>query len=200
MKMFVFAMIVLMAVLMFFAAGCGMLERPYVGNAGYVLINQPDSKATAVIGSNNTQANAIHSPLGEAARGEDGQQKAQENAEGKSAVGGGLFVNNNVGDRSADIDATSSLEKLSKVSESNVSQNTGRDQSPASSSTTSTSSKQKTTEVDVSTPVSVSQAGASSTVGAKGVKEAAESKDAAEKAGGIVEKAKDAVEEAVKSE
>ncbi len=183
-----------MAVVLF--VGCGMLERPYVGNAGYVLINQPESKATAVIGSNNTQANAIHSPLGDV-EGKAGaeQQKAQENAEGKLATGSGLFVNNNIGDRSADIDATSSLEKLNKVSESNVSQNTGRDQSPASSSTTSTSSKQKTTEVDVSTPVSVSQAGASSTVGAKGVKDATENKT-----GGIVEKAKDAVEEAVKSE
>jgi len=186
-----------MAVVLF--VGCSLLERPYVGNAGYVLINQPDSKATAVIGSNNTQANAIHSPLNEG--GMEQPEKAEADGTGRIAKASGLFVNNNVGDRSADIDATSSLEKLSKVSESNVSQNTGRDQSPASSSTTFTSSKQKTTEVDVSTPVSVSQAGASSTVGAKASKkDAGDAKDAAEKTGGIVEKAKDAVEEAVKSE
>ena len=189
-------MFALMAVLAVFVAGCGLLERPYVGNAGYVLINQPDSKATAVIGSNNTQANAIHSPLNEG--GMEQPEKAEADGAGRIAKASGLFVNNNVGDRSADIDATSSLEKLSRVSESNVSQNTGRDQSPASSSTTSTSSKQKTTEVDVSTPVSVSQAGASSSVGAKGVKETR--KDAGDGGEGIVEKAKDAVEDAVKSE
>ena len=163
-------------------AGCFL--RPAVGYAGYAIINNPDSRSTLVIGSNNTQANAVHSPLG--ASGESqacgcGKENcpACTQEEGKPACGcggcqagsgravadgkenrayaGGLFVNNTVGNRSADIDATSSLEKLSRVRESTVGQNTGRDQSPVNAETTPTYTTDRRTSITV--PLSASQNG-----------------------------------------
>ena len=136
----------------FFLAGC--LFKPAV-YAGYAIINNPDCRSTLVIGSNNTQANAVHSPLGDITDG--GEAGAEADAQAGKAKSGGLFVNNTVGNRSADIDATSTLEKLSRVKESTVGQNTGRDQSPISAETTPTTNKEK--RVSVSVPLSASQNG-----------------------------------------
>lgn len=156
----------------------GCFLRPAVGYAGYAIINNPDSRSTLVIGSNNTQANAVHSPLGAAGDSKAcgcGQEKCPgcNQADGKpcgmcasgavadgkenKAYSGGLFVNNTVGNRSADIDATSSLEKLSRVRESTVGQNTGRDQSPVNAETTPTYTTDR--RVNVSVPLSASQNG-----------------------------------------
>jgi len=174
--------VILAAIAGLFLTGCFL--RPAVGYAGYAIINNPDSRSTLVIGSNNTQANAVHSPLGatdepgECACGKDGcQEGCSENkaqkacscatasgcgrafADGKEnrAYAGGLFVNNTVGNRSADIDATSSLEKLSKVKESTVGQNTGRDQSPVNAETTPTYTTDR--RMNISVPLAASQNG-----------------------------------------
>lgn len=156
-KTMLVAMVVLTVMLL---SGCGLFsqKRPLVGNAGYVIQNDAESKATVVIGSNNTQANAIHSAVGGA--GAEGGADADQTGKAKA---GGLFVNNTVGNRSADVDATTSLEKLSRVQDSTVGQTTGRDQSPATSTATPTTSREK--NVSVSVPVSASQNGTATSAG-----------------------------------
>lgn len=126
----------------FFTCGCGSL-KPHV-TAGYYIENSPESKSTIVLGSNNTQANAIHSALPNSTA-EGGTAEASQAA--ATAKSSGLFVNNTVGSRSADIDATAALETLRNVQSSTASQNATRgDASPntTTQSPTTTDSHEKT--------------------------------------------------------
>lgn len=144
--------LVLFALLIF--AGCNGL-RPQV-NAGYYIENLPDSKTTVLIGTNNSQANAIHAPIGDAADGE----KAEADKAQQTAKSSGLFVNNNVGDRAADIDATSALEVLKDVRGTSAGQaqtTTKGDSSPATSDQAQTPTQTETRTVN--TPIAVSQQG-----------------------------------------
>ena len=97
--------------------GCGLM-RPASVNAGYYIENKPDSKTTIMLGTNNSQANAIHAAIGDAGTADGEKAEAVKEDEGKAgqtAKSSGLFVNNNVGDRSAEVDATAALEMLKDV-------------------------------------------------------------------------------------
>jgi len=109
-----FMLIAAMAVMA--CAGC---RTPSV-NAGYYIDNKTDSKTTVLIGTNNTQANAIHAGINPSGNSGD---VAEANEAQKTAKSSGLFVNNNVGDRSADIDTSAALELLKDVAASTASAN-----------------------------------------------------------------------------
>lgn len=105
---------VCLGILAVILSGCNGL-RPQV-NAGYYIENLPDSKTTVLIGTNNSQANAIHAALGDAASGGGVEgQAAEASAADQTAKSSGLFVNNTVGNRAAEIDATTALEILKNV-------------------------------------------------------------------------------------
>ena len=134
--------------------GCGLFSRPSVGTAGYYIDNRPESKATVVIGSNGTQANAIHGELSNQP-GQGGEKTASA-----ETSGAGQFTNWNSGNRSSDIDATAALQNLSRVSDTTNGQSGARDSSPQTTTQTPTTTEEHTTSV----PVAVSKEGAASTV------------------------------------
>lgn len=135
-------------------SGCSFL-RPSVGQAGYYIDNRPESKATVVIGSNGTQANAIHGSLkGQPTQGGDKTASAETS-------GAGQFTNWNSGDRSADIDLSAAIEQLNKVNGSSAGQNASRDSSP--NTQTQTTSPTETHANSTTVPVAVSQGAASAT-------------------------------------
>ncbi len=139
-----------------FTVGCNGL-RPQV-NAGYYIENLPDSKTTVLLGTNNTQANAIHSPLGKVP--DVGGAPADATNGTETAKSSGLFVNNTVGNRSADIDATSALEVLKNVKGTSAGQGqttTKGNESPATGGAQTQTPTQTTTS---NTPVAISQQGA----------------------------------------
>lgn len=155
--------LVIFALLIF--AGCNGL-RPQV-NAGYYIENLPDSKTTVLIGTNNSQANAIHAAIGDAAGAADGENAEADKAQ-QTAKSSGLFVNNNVGDRAADIDATSALEVLKDVRGTSAGQGqttTKGNESPATGGA-QTQTPTQTESRTVNTPVAVSQQGAVAQTGA----------------------------------
>lgn len=133
-------------------SGCSFL-RPAVGQAGYYIDNRPESKATVVIGSNGTQANAIHGEL----KNQPGQGGGSEASSAESG-GTGQFTNWNSGNRSADIDLSAAIEQLNKVNGSTAGQNASRDSSPNTSTQTTTPTETHSTETNV--PVAVSQGAA----------------------------------------
>ncbi|MFA7462257.1 MAG: hypothetical protein WCY59_03825 [Anaerovoracaceae bacterium] len=146
-------------------AGCNGL-RPQV-NAGYYIENLPDSKTTVLIGTNNSQANAIHAGIGEAAGAAEGE-KAEADKNLNTAKSSGLFVNNNVGDRAAEIDATTALEVLKNVRGTSAGQGqttTKGNESPATGGA-QTQTPTQTESRTVNTPVAVSQQGAVAQTGA----------------------------------
>lgn len=155
-----FSGLILLAIL---ATGCAFNGlRPQV-NAGYYIENSPESKTTVLIGTNNSQANAIHAALGEAAAGGGVEgQPADANKATQTAKSSGLFVNNNVGDRAAEIDATAALEVLKNVRGTSAGQGmttTKGSESPATGGAmtqTPTQTESRTTN----TPVAISQQGA----------------------------------------
>lgn len=158
---------VCLCILAFILSGCNGL-RPQV-NAGYYIENLPDSKTTVLIGTNNSQANAIHAALGEAAAGGGvGGQAAEASATNQAAKSSGLFVNNTVGNRAAEIDATTALEVLKNVRGTSAGQGqttTKGDSSPATGGAqtqTPTQTENRTTNI----PVAVSQEGAVAQTGA----------------------------------
>lgn len=155
--------LVIFALLIF--AGCNGL-RPQV-NAGYYIENLPDSKTTVLIGTNNSQANAIHAAIGDAAGAADGEKAEADKAQ-QTAKSSGLFVNNNVGDRAADIDATSALEVLKDVRGTSAGQGqttTKGNESPATGGA-QTQTPTQTESRTFNTPVAVSQQGAVAQTGA----------------------------------
>ncbi len=159
--------LVLFALLIFAGCftGCNGL-RPQV-NAGYYIENLPDSKTTVLIGTNNSQANAIHAAIGDAAGAADGEKAEADKAQ-QTAKSSGLFVNNNVGDRAADIDATSALEVLKNVRGTSAGQGqttTKGNESPATGGA-QTQTPTQTESRTVNTPVAVSQQGAVAQTGA----------------------------------
>jgi len=159
--------LVLFALLIFAGcfSGCNGL-RPQV-NAGYYIENLPDSKTTVLIGTNNSQANAIHAAIGDAAGAADGEKAEADKAQ-QTAKSSGLFVNNNVGDRAADIDATSALEVLKDVRGTSAGQGqttTKGNESPATGGA-QTQTPTQTESRTVNTPVAVSQQGAVAQTGA----------------------------------
>ena len=136
-------------------------------NAGYYIENLPDSKTTVLIGTNNSQANAIHAAIGDAAGAADGEKAEADKAQ-QTAKSSGLFVNNNVGDRAADIDATSALEVLKDVRGTSAGQGqttTKGNESPATGGA-QTQTPTQTESRTVNTPVAVSQQGAVAQTGA----------------------------------
>lgn len=160
--------LVIFALLIF--AGCNGL-RPQV-NAGYYIENLPDSKTTVLIGTNNSQANAIHAAIGDAAGAAEGEKaeavKTDETKAGQTAKSSGLFVNNNVGDRAAEIDATTALEVLKNVRGTSAGQGqttTKGNESPATGGA-QTQTPTQTESRTVNTPVAVSQQGAVAQTGA----------------------------------
>ena len=151
--------LVLFALLIFAGCftGCNGL-RPQV-NAGYYIENLPDSKTTVLIGTNNSQANAIHAAIGDAAGAADGEKAEADKAQ-QTAKSSGLFVNNNVGDRAAEIDAAAALEVLKDVRGTSAGQaqtTTKGDSSPATSDQAQTPTQTETRTVN--TPIAVSQQG-----------------------------------------
>jgi hypothetical protein len=151
-------------------SGCNGI-RPQV-NAGYYIENLPDSKTTVLIGTNNSQANAIHAGLGDAGGVTDGEKaeavKTDETKSGQIAKSSGLFVNNNVGDRAAEIDATTALEVLKNVRGTSAGQGqttTKGNESPATGGA-QTQTPTQTESRTVNTPVAVSQQGAVAQTGA----------------------------------
>lgn len=127
----------------FFSCGCRGL-KPSV-TAGYYIENLPESKSTIVLGSNNTQANAIHSALPTSTAETSTAEADNANQTARSS---GLFVNNTVGSRSADIDATAALETLRNVQSSTASQSATRGDTSPNTTTqtpTTTDTHEKTT-------------------------------------------------------
>ena len=158
--------LVIFALLIF--AGCNGL-RPQV-TAGYYIENLPESKTTVLIGTNNSQANAIHSGLGDAAGVADGEKaeavKTDESKAGQTAKSSGLFVNNCVGDRAAEIDATAALEMLKDVQGTSAGQTQTTSKGDSSPSTGTQSQTPSNTQTDTTTlalPVAVGQTGATAT-------------------------------------
>lgn len=156
------AVLSLFAFALLLIVGCNGL-RPQV-NAGYYIENLPDSKTTVLIGTNNSQANAIHAAIGDAAGGVEGNPaeavKTDETKTGQTAKSSGLFVNNNVGDRAAEIDAAAALEVLKDVRGTSAGQaqtTTKGDSSPATSDQAQTPTQTETRTVN--TPIAVSQQG-----------------------------------------
>lgn len=132
----------------FVITGCGLL-RPGI-NAGYYINNEPDSKTTVLLGTNNTQANAIHARVDANTGQADDVATANEND--KLAKSSGLFVNNTVGDRSADFDTTAALEVLKNVRGTSAGQSqttTKGDESPATGEQTQTPTQTETTTTNV---------------------------------------------------
>lgn len=144
---------ILIAFVSVFITGCaGLLGTPGI-NAGYYIENKTDSKTTLLIGTNNTQANAIHAALTAGANSTD---SAEANEADKNATSSGLFVNNTVGNRSADVDASAALEMLKDVAGSTAGQSLNKgDSSPGTVTQTPTNAPTTTTN----TPVAVSQQG-----------------------------------------
>lgn len=147
---------VLFSIGVLFLVGCAGFRQPQV-NAGYYIDVKPDSKATLQIGTNNSQANSIHSPIGTAEGGEG--ETADANKQAEMAKSSGLFVNNNVGDRSADLDMTAALELLKNVKGVSAGQ-TQTTSKGDSSPTTGGDQQQTPTSTDTRTttiPVAVGQ-------------------------------------------
>ncbi len=163
--------LVILALLIFAGcfSGCNGL-RPQV-NAGYYIENLPDSKTTVLIGTNNSQANAIHAAITDTAGAGEGNpaeaEKAGEGKAGQTAKSSGLFVNNNVGDRAAEIDATAALEVLKNVRGTSAGQGqttTKGSESPATGGAqTQTPSNTQTDTTTLALPVAVGQTGATAT-------------------------------------
>lgn len=153
--------VICLGILAFILSGCNGL-RPQV-NAGYYIENLPDSKTTVLIGTNNSQANAIHAALGDAAAGGGVEgQAADANKATSTARSSGLFVNNNVGDRAAEIDATAALEVLKNVRGSSAGQGqttTKGNESPATGGAQTQTPTQTETRT-TNTPIAISQQGA----------------------------------------
>ena len=158
---------VCLGILAIILSGCNGL-RPQV-NAGYYIENLPDSKTTVLIGTNNSQANAIHAALGDAASGGGVEgQAAEASAADQTAKSSGLFVNNTVGNRAAEIDATAALEVLKNVRGTSAGQGqttTKGNESPATGGA-QTQTPTQTESRTVNTPVAISQQGAAAQTGA----------------------------------
>ncbi len=156
-----------LSAVMVMLTGCNLVRPPSV-NAGYYIENKPDSKTTIMLGTNNSQANAIHAAIGESAGAAEGEkaeaEKADEGKAGQTARSSGLFVNNNVGDRVAEIDATAALEILKDVQGASAGQSqtsSKGDASPSTGSQTQTPSNTDTTTLAL--PVAVGQSAPTAT-------------------------------------
>ena len=145
---------VLFSIGVLFLVGCAGI-RPQV-NAGYYIDVMPESKASINIGTNNTQSNAIHAPIGKTTATTEGET-ADADKQAEMAKSSGLFVNNNVGDRSADVDTTAALELLRNVTGTSAGQAQTTSKGD-SSPTTSGDQSQTPTSTDTTTvPIAVGQ-------------------------------------------
>jgi len=159
--------------------GCGLM-RPASVNAGYYIENKPDSKTTIMLGTNNSQANAIHAAIGDAGTADGEKAEAVKEDEGKAgqtAKSSGLFVNNNVGDRSAEVDATAALEMLKDVQGTSAgqAQTTSKgNESPSTGTQSQTPSNTQTDTTTLALPVAVGQSAPTATADQSKPAEAAE--------------------------
>jgi hypothetical protein len=160
------AILALVILALLLGEGCALFRTPPPSvNAGYYIDNKPESKATIQLGTSNSQANAIHDALPDSAGAADGKQ-AEADKTGQKAKASGLFVNNAVGDRQADIDATAALELLRDVKGASAgqTQTTSKgDSSPSTGTQSQTPALNETRTVNV--PVAVSQQGAAAKTG-----------------------------------
>lgn len=139
--------------------------RPNV-TAGVYIDNQKGSKPTINSGNSNSQIIPINDALtiNQPAGNESAEQDANATAVERKANAGGVFVNANVGDRSAATDITSAVELLDNVrgTSAGQTQTTSKgDASPATGEQTQTPTQTETKTTNI--PISVSQGGASST-------------------------------------
>lgn len=152
---------VCLALLAFIASGC---VRPNVTAYNYYDV-KPESKACIQSGTQGSQANAIHSPLGQLPDidpAAPAEATTNQDANKQSTVrSSGLFVCNSQGDRATDVAASNAIEFLKNVRGSSAGQGqtmTKGDASPAtgSQSQTPTQTESRTTNM----PVAVSKMGA----------------------------------------
>lgn len=162
MKMF--GIMAVLALLACSVIGCAGL-RPQV-NAGYYIVNEPTSNATVVVGSNGTQANAIHAAVG-MPEGTDYKNVGvkAENGDKKTSVPGGLFVNAGQFEKTSDTDLSAALESLKHVKGSTAGLTQAAQASTGTSTQNPTNTTSDTTTLDL--PIAVSQSAATATTKAK---------------------------------
>lgn len=134
--------------------------RPQV-NAGYYIVNEPTSQATVVVGSNGTQANAIHAAVG-APGGTSGAVKSDSGGN-KVETPAGLFVNAGQFEKSSDTDLSAALESLRNVKGSTAGLTQAAQASTGTSTQNPTNTTSDTTTLEI--PVAVSQSAATATTG-----------------------------------
>lgn len=158
---------VLSGIAILFFCGCaGFRQTPQTVNAGYYFNFHPDSKASTCVGTNNTQSNAVHAPIGKTSDAGEGE-RADADKQASKASSSGVFVNNNVGDRSADVDTTAALELLRNVKGASAGQAQTTSKGDSSPSTGSQNQTPSNTESPtLALPVSVGQTAPSATAAA----------------------------------
>jgi len=145
-----------------FITGCGLMQTPSV-YAGYYINNAPDSKASVNVGTSGTQSNTIHAAVTGGTNGANANPEATD-GEKVSKGGGAMFINTATGDRSADIDAISAIEKIERARNITAGQSlaaTKGDESPASGDQTQNPTQTDSKETNI--PVSVGQKAESKT-------------------------------------
>ena len=154
---------VCLALLAFIVSGCA--TRPNVTAYNYYDV-KPESKACIQSGTQGSQANAIHSPLGQLPdinpnAPAEATATNPDTAKQNTVRSSGLFVCNSQGDRATDVAASNAMEFLKNVRGSSAGQGqtmTKGDASPAtgSQSQTPTQTESRTTNM----PVAISKMGA----------------------------------------
>ena len=155
-----------------FITGCALFTPPppnvYAGNYWNF---EKDSKAMVASGTQGTQQVAVHDKInaGSDEADTDGETATPEatGADGKNAkgLGGAMFSNVAVGDRSADIDAIAALEKIEKAKNITAGQSltaTKGNESPATSGDQTQNPTQSDSK-ETNIPVSVGQKAESKT-------------------------------------
>jgi len=147
---------VCLALLAIIVSGC---VRPNVTAYNYYDV-KPESKACIQSGTQGSQANAIHSPLGQLP--DIGPKAPAEATAGQNTVkSSGLFVCNTQGDRATDVAASNAMESLKNVRGSSAGQGqtmTKGDASPATGTQTQTPTQTESRTTNM--PVAVSKMGA----------------------------------------
>lgn len=147
---------VCLALLAFIVSGC---VRPNVTAYNYYDV-KPESKACIQSGTQGSQANAIHSPLGQLPD-IDPKAPAEATAGQNTVKSSGLFVCNSQGDRATDVAASNAMEFLKNVRGSSAGQGqtmTKGDASPATGTQTQTPTQTESRTTNM--PVAVSKMGA----------------------------------------
>lgn len=155
--------------------GCALFKTPENITAGVYINNQKDSRATINSGNSNSQIIPINDKLTinqpPEAEVDGGEQVANATTAERKANAGGVFVNANVGDRSAATDITSAVDLLNNVrgTTAGQTQTTSKgDESPTTGSQSQQATQTEEKPSTVNIPISVGQAAKSDTGGAGG--------------------------------